>query len=132
MQSIYNLQQRDGTPPIDLRALVGLLNSRLIEFVVFKGTTAYKLLFPQLNQTTLESLPLPRLTSDDADSLSRAVSDVEQQARRLEATKSPHEREGLRATLRGAQRNLDRLDYEAYDLAAGEVELIERAHLPAT
>jgi hypothetical protein len=57
MQSVYSLHRKlEG---VDYDALLGLLNSRAVRFFVSKTFTAYKLLFPQLNQTTLESVPLP-------------------------------------------------------------------------
>lgn len=54
MQSVYNV--RVTSPDMAPQTLLAILNSRLASFFVGKTFTAYKLLFPQLNQTTIASL----------------------------------------------------------------------------
>ncbi len=56
MQSLYNLHVRDG---IDEATIVGVLNSQVVEWFIRRTFTDYKLLFPQLNQTTILDIPAP-------------------------------------------------------------------------
>jgi hypothetical protein len=58
MQSVYGIHLQDTS--LDLKAVLGVLNSTVIDFFLLMTFTAYKLLFPQLNQTTVEDLPIPR------------------------------------------------------------------------
>ncbi len=61
LQSLYNLRPKHAEEK--LHAACAFLNSRVAQWYVNKTFTAYKLLFPQLNQSTLESLPMPPLST---------------------------------------------------------------------
>ena len=63
MQSVYNAHAAELQ--VDMKLLLGFLNSRFVAFYIAKTFTAYKLLFPQLNQTTIEGIPLPDLTDKE-------------------------------------------------------------------
>lgn len=125
MQSVYNLRPKRDEP--SLEAILAVLNSRVVEFVIFKKTTAYKLLFPQLNQTTLEELPLPAGLSGLDDELSQAVSAVEDAVEALTEARVPQERVALLHVLAVARRRVDELVYAAFGLDAAEVAVIEGA-----
>ena len=56
MQSVYNLHI--FCPDIAYEALLGLLNSQFVRCYIYKTFTSYKRLFPQLNQTTVQSIPI--------------------------------------------------------------------------
>lgn len=71
MQSVYNIHLLDSR--LDARVLVGILNSTVINFYLLKTFTAYKLLFPQLNQTTVERLPIPKKAASAGHRLSQLV-----------------------------------------------------------
>src|SRR5262249_8708846 len=57
LQSVYNLHI--STPKLAYETLLALLNSRFIHCFVYKTFTSYKGLFPQLNQSTIQDIPIP-------------------------------------------------------------------------
>ncbi len=61
LQSLYHLELvgPDVAPEVDPHAIAVLLNSRVLRMWVHRRFTAYKGLFPQLNQSTLADLPMP-------------------------------------------------------------------------
>lgn len=59
LQSVYNIQ--DAGNNVHLGFLVALLKSILLSVVAKWTFTGYKQLFPQFNQTTVASLPIPRI-----------------------------------------------------------------------
>ncbi len=69
LQSVYNLHPDQR---LSVYCLCALLNSRLMNFVVSQLFTGYKGIFPQLNQSTIEELPIPgfQSTVDDPQSAS--------------------------------------------------------------
>ena len=125
MQSVYNLQPKDEA--LRLEVIVAVLNSRVTEFSIFKKTTAYKLLFPQLNQTTLADLPLPDGLTRVENEVVAAVQVVEERAATLGAARLPQGRVLLVRELRAACKRVDDLMYDAYGLSAAEIAVIEGA-----
>ena len=63
LQSVYSLKLKqniqDFTPFDVFKVLLGILNSRLIGFYIHHTFTAYKLIYPQLNQSTILGIPIP-------------------------------------------------------------------------
>ncbi|MGH2509142.1 MAG: TaqI-like C-terminal specificity domain-containing protein, partial [Ktedonobacteraceae bacterium] len=57
MQSVYNIHIT--VPKISYEVLLALLNSNMVDYYIYKTFTSYKRLFPQLNQSTIESIPVP-------------------------------------------------------------------------
>ena len=100
IQSVYNL--RVTTPAVDPLAVVGLLNSRYVAIHIEKTFTAYKLLFPQLNQTTLEDLPLPQQFEMNEPALVAAVASCMRLRAELGAARLPDDAVAS-ATSRGGQ-----------------------------
>ncbi|MBN1485946.1 MAG: N-6 DNA methylase [Chloroflexia bacterium] len=60
LQSLYNLRLRAGAA-LSIHYLAALLNSRLLNYILWSTVTGYKRVFPQLNQSTVAELPLPDL-----------------------------------------------------------------------
>jgi len=127
MQSLYNLKSlRDG---IDEAALVGILNSSLVRFFIHKTFTAYKLLFPQLNQTTIEAIPIPGdlLTRQSrVATASRAVSAL---AARLQSSTEPQDKEALLRRIAAAKTAVDDAVFELYGLDAGAAAVVRQGLL---
>lgn len=67
LQSLYNLQIRTGNT-MGIYYVSALLKSELLSYFLARTTTDYKEIFPQLNQSTVEGLPIRRIdftTPDD-------------------------------------------------------------------
>jgi hypothetical protein len=123
MQSVYNVHVTDA----DLRpeALLGILNSRLTQFFIDKTFTAYKLLFPQLNQTTVESIPTPPALGDHQGPLIEMVRRMLAVHDKLGQAKTAHDSELLQREIDGIDHQIDQLVYELYGLTDEEIGIVE-------
>ncbi|HEX8212611.1 MAG TPA: TaqI-like C-terminal specificity domain-containing protein [Longimicrobium sp.] len=124
MQSVYNVHTSDQVSDL---VLLAILNSKLISFLVAKTFTAYKLLFPQLNQTTLGELPAPRDIRKSETAIERAVEQMIALQRELVKAGTAHEKTAIKRQLEAVGRQIDRLVYELYELEDREVRLVEAA-----
>ena len=122
MQSLYNIAA-DGDVAA-AKTLLAVLNSKLFQFFVRRTFTDYKLLFPQLNQSTIERMPLPRAKLD-SDRLVKSVDGIAELIRQSAAT--PHQTTALRRQIDGLDRRIDGLVYELYGLTAEEIAVVEAA-----
>jgi hypothetical protein len=59
LQSVYNLQPKTATP--HLAYVAAVLKANLLTWFAQKSFTEYKQLFPQFNQSTVETLPIRRI-----------------------------------------------------------------------
>jgi len=123
MQSVYNVHVSD--PVLSPKAILGVLNSRFVRFVLHKTFTAYKLLFPQLNQSTVQSIPIP---VDIGDRQAPLVSLVEQMLalhKQLAAAKTPDAKTFLQRQIEATDKQIDRLVYDLYGLTAEDISIVE-------
>ncbi|MBI2843396.1 MAG: N-6 DNA methylase, partial [Armatimonadetes bacterium] len=123
MQSVYNLVSHE--PTTSLEAILGILNGKLVRFIINKTCTAYKLLFPQLNQSTLESIPIPNGLEERKAPLVGLVERMLSLQIQLTETKSPPEKESLQGRIDATNREIDRLVYELYGLTEEEIGIVE-------
>jgi hypothetical protein len=129
MQSLYNVRLNAGGRS-ELLALLAVLNSSLATYYVSKTFTAYKLLFPQLNQATLGSIPVaqaalqPTALSEHLADLAAAMLGLH---RRLAEAKAPAERDLLQRQVDATDRQIDLLVYELYGLTDDEIAIVEEA-----
>jgi hypothetical protein len=129
IQSIYNLHMSESD--IDPKYVLGILNSRAVAYYVRRTFTDYKLLFPQLNQTTLEGIPihLPDLSLNaDKSSHDRMVSLVDQMLslhKRLQAARTEQDKTPLQRQIAATDKEIDRLVYDLYGLTEDEIRIVE-------
>ena len=125
MQSVYNLHGSDDS--IALEGILGILNSRFVRFFIYKTFTAYKLLFPQLNQTTIESIPIPRRDARRWKPLCKRVTTRIALHTQLAAAKTAHEKTALQRQIDATDRQIDQLVYDLYGLTDDEIRIVEDA-----
>ena len=122
MQSVYNIKVNDSA--IDPDALVALLNSRVVDFFVQKTFTAYKLLFPQMNKSTVLSIPMPKAFS----AAQGAIASKAREMRNLLATLPTHldqvAADMRERQLHQIQRDVDALVFQAFALSQSDRALI--------
>lgn len=123
MQSVYNLHLTDQAPPIE--SILAILNSRLVAFLIRKTFTAYKLLFPQLNQTTIEELPIATPTRQANVSLANLVTRMIDLKSQLLRSHSPHDLERLQREIEATDCAIDELVFDVYDLSTEQRRLIQ-------
>ncbi len=125
MQSVYNLHLAEEAPPIE--CVLAVLNSRLIRWFVEKTFTAYKLLFPQLNQTTIEELPIANPSGSARSRMVKLVDRMLEMHKALAAAGRPQEKERLRREIESTDAKIDQLVYELYGLTDDEIRIVEEA-----
>ena len=125
MQSVYNLHV--DTDWVSIDELLGILNSRLCRFFISKTFTAYKLLFPQMNQTTLKRLPLPPPSVLETSKLGDRVNAMCEMCERLSHRRSGHSATALQRQIAATDREIDQLVYQLYGLSGDEIRIVEQA-----
>nr|BBH93170.1 hypothetical protein KTA_13690 [Thermogemmatispora argillosa] len=123
MQSLYNLHLLDRR--LSYEALLAILNSRLIDYYLYKTFTAYKRLFPQLNQTTLAALPLPRRLSAHQEPLIAAARAMMALQAQLAAARCGEERQLLEERRLQLEARINALVFDLYGLSEAETRMLE-------
>jgi hypothetical protein len=123
MQSVYNLRITDST--VAPEVLLGVLNSSLIRFFISSTFTAYKMLFPQINQTTLETLPFPKSAFSDQRPLVQKVRQMISLREHAMAGETGHDHVPIQRQIDATDREIDRLVYDLYGLTEEEIRIVE-------
>lgn len=118
MQSVYTLHVT--RTEVAYETLLALLNSRFACWFVYKIFTSYKGLFPQLNQSTIQAIPVPLSITSRQDELIRLVQE-------MMALKHVTVGENVDCVqIEQVDREIDRVIYELYGLTGAEIALIDR------
>ena len=117
MQSVYNLHIT--RPEIAYETLLALLNSRFSHWFVYKMFTSYKGLFPQLNQSTIQAIPVPLNIGSRQDELVKLVQEM------LDL-KSVHDRHSHMVQIDRIDREIDCVIYALYGLSDDEIAIVEQ------
>jgi hypothetical protein len=123
MQSVYNLHI--SCPEITYEALLGFLNSSFVRCYIYKTFTAYKHLFPQLNQTTVQSIPIPLEMPEKQAPLVQFVQRMLSLHEKLAAVNTTHDKTVYLRQIEVADRQIDLLVYKLYGLTSEEMNIIE-------
>lgn len=120
MQSVYNVHVTNRDYPLEV--VVALLNSAVTQFLIKKRVTAYKLLFPQLNQGTIEELPLPAVQSELFATIVSLVT------RRMQfhtpGSSTPHQLQQYEQHVMMLERQIDAAIFSLYGLNTSDVAII--------
>jgi hypothetical protein len=137
MQSVYNLHIRNEEPNSDdqgasvamytrqLMSVLAVLNSKAIRFFISKTFTAYKLLFPQMNQSTLEGVPLPLACLSAPLEMAMVVERMLALHAQRAAARTSFDATVLERQIAATDRQIDQLVYALYDLTDDEVRIVE-------
>jgi methylase of polypeptide subunit release factors len=118
MQSVYTLHITRSE--VAYETLLALLNSRFACWFVYKVFTSYKGLFPQLNQSTIQAIPVPLNIGSKQDELMQLV-------QQMMALKKATADENVHcAQIEQVDREIDRMIYALYGLNEAEVALVDR------
>jgi type I restriction-modification system DNA methylase subunit len=124
MQSVYNLHV--SCPDLAHEALLGLLNSRFVRCYIYKTFTAYKHLFPQLNQTTVLSIPVPVDMPQQQAQLVQLVRHMLSLHEKLATVYTAHDKTVLQRQIEIADRQIDLLICKLYGLTGEEMKQLEQ------
>ena len=115
----------------DIRYLLGILNSRLLSFLVRKVSTPFRGGYIALNRQYIEKLPiiLPTLSKPaDKTRHDRLVGLVDKMLGlmpKLRQARSESERQTLQNAVTAADEQIDVLVYELYGLTLDEIKIVE-------
>jgi len=82
-------------------------------------------------------LPIHDIVFSDSGDVARyngicsLVSDMLKLARQLQLTKTPHEKESIQRQIDAADKQIDQLVYQLYELTDEEIRIVEEATAPA-
>ncbi len=124
MQSVYNLHVT--RPEIAYEAVLALLNSRFTHWFVYKIFTSYKGLFPQLNQSTIQAIPVPLTISSRQDELVKLVQEMLCLKAELKNMKAAHDRHSHMVQIERIDREIDCVIYALYELSEAEITMFEQ------
>jgi len=119
-------------PMVGLTYLCGLLNSRLLDFYLKRVSTNFQGGYLAANKQYIEQLPIRTIdfaASADRERHDRMVALVEEMLalhRRLAAVRTDHEQTNLKRQIDAADRQIDRLVYDLYNLTEEEIRIVEK------
>lgn len=118
---------------ISEKYLLGLLNSRLLDFFLKRVSTTLRGGFFRYFTQFVEQLPIRMLDCTKPDQRSqhdRMVLLVESMLvlyKQLAAATTPHEQESFKRQIDATDRQIDKLAYKLYGLTCEEIKIIEGA-----
>ncbi len=119
---------RAGSLELELY-LLGVINSKLIEFFWTTMFSDFKTSFPQVTIFSLSQVPVRSLdTTDAADKVSHdnMIFLVERMlALHKQSPNTPQEKEALKREIEATDKQIDALVYELYGLTEEEVKIVE-------
>jgi hypothetical protein len=121
LQSLYNLLPDDTQ--LDLRFLLGVIASRPVEVYFRKTFTEYKDLFPQINQSQLEQIPIPLIDCADPADVTAHDAIAELAQRMLDLNKT---HQAVTDAFAEAVRGYERTSVSLQDFLGEQSELIRR------
>jgi hypothetical protein len=125
------------TSEYDLRYILGLLNSKFLNFIYRETTKESGRVFPQVKMGKVRALPFR--TIDFADNTDKKLYDdivrlvetmVSLHKRRSAYVGAGHERTVLERQIEATDREMDRLVYTLYGPSQAEIDVIEHQFLP--
>jgi type I restriction-modification system DNA methylase subunit len=117
--------------PYNLRFVLALFNSRLLNFYYVNFLKSSKKVFSEIQARQVEQLPFPSIDLSNAEEKARhdrmvklveAMMDLHKQ---LSAAKSEAQKEVIQRQIDATDREIDRLVYELYGLTEEEIKIVE-------
>ena len=130
LNTIYNVYRREGET-INLRFILGLVNSNLIRFFWKKKNSDEKKTFPKIKKEGILSIPIKTINFKDKaekakhDELVRLVEQIMELKTDILSADSLRDRERLAKKVQDTEGSINALVYDLYDLTASEIALIE-------
>ena len=123
MQSVYNVHL--SCPVVEYETILGILNSRFVRCYIYKTFTAYKHLFPQLNQTTVQSIPIPIDISREQAPLVALVRQMLSLQEKLAIGRTTYDKTLLLRQIDMTDKQINMLTYRLYGLNVEEIKIVE-------
>jgi len=127
--NLHILILKDGM--MNLKYLLGLLNSRLINYYYRTMNPEKGEVFAQVKAAHLKRLPIRPIDFNNPidqathDYLVKLVTQILDLNKRLVATMDPHGKTVLKRQIEAIDEEIDKVVYEVYDLTAEEIKMVE-------
>jgi len=124
-KNLYIIKMNDEK--IDIRVLLGILNSRFISFFYLKQVTqATKNDFPQVTIKDILRMPFPPLSDDSSHQMVQLVKQMLALNKQRAANNDPHTMKILERRIEATDKQIDQVVYRLYDLTMEEIEIVEK------
>jgi adenine-specific DNA-methyltransferase len=124
-KNLYILKMTDEK--IDIRILLGILNSRFISFFYLKQVTqATKDDFPQVTIKDILQLPFPTLSDEASLHMVEWVDKMLALNKQRAANNDPHTQQIIERRIEAFEKQIDQLVYQLYGLTKKEIEIVEK------
>lgn len=117
---------------LDLKYLLGLLNSRLLGFIYQIGNPQKGKVFAEIKPSVIKQLPIRRINFSDPadkarhDQIVRLVESMLAMHKQKAAARTQAEQEQIQRQIDTTDRRIDELVYELYDLTPDEIEMVNK------
>lgn len=111
----------------NLKVLLGILNSRLIDFIYGIMNPEKGEALAQVKKNHIELLPIPLLNEDNpiTSKLELFVSNILSLNEKLLKMRDPQEKQNIQRQIEATDRQIDKLVYELYGLTEEEIKIVE-------
>jgi type I restriction-modification system DNA methylase subunit len=116
---------------LDLKFLLGLLNSRLLGFVYNLRNPQTAKVFAEIKPSVIKELPIRTIDFDNSDDkrqhdkMVRLVDRMLDLHKQLAAAKIPDEKTRIQREISATDHQIDKLTYELYNLTEEEIKIVE-------
>jgi len=131
-QTVYNLYQPFRSE-IDLRYLLGAINSRLVQFYFSKKLVTNPQAYPYIKGIHVKSIPIHTIALSDSDhrkthtQMAELVDTMLKLHKDLQTAKTDHEKSLIQRQIDATDKQIDQLVYELYGLTHEEIRIVEEA-----
>ena len=121
---------------INLKYLLGLLNSKLLRFVYKYGNPQTGKVFAEIKPSVIKELPIHSVDNSnhiDKSRHDRMVTLVDSMLdlhKKVQAAKTPNEKTRLERQISATDKQIDELVYNLYDLTEEEIKIVEGSLKP--
>jgi hypothetical protein len=129
----YGITLKRALPAGSEFVLLGLLNSRLLDWVLKRLSSPFRGSYFAYSRQYIERLPIRIVDCRDlgegelCGQIGQAAERMIDLTVRTDAARTDHERENLQRQLEMTDRKIDRLVYELYGLTVDEIHIVEEA-----
>ena len=125
LNTIYNVYLKQSDL-IDLKFLLGIINSKTTKFYWRKNNSDEKKIFPKIKKEAILSIPIPKKVSDTQQ---KEIIKLVEQLLKLNADKQnttlPNQLEMIENRIEYAESKINELVYQLYELTEEEIKIIE-------
>jgi len=108
-----------------LKYLLGIINSKFIQFYWSIFFSDSKNLFPKIKRKYLEDIPIFNATNKEQFDIIKLVEEIIDLNNNLHGSKTPHEKKLLEKQIEANDKKINNMVYELYGLTDEEIEIIE-------